>query len=180
MRNQEPMRREISARRKCSSTEWAGAFETGNGQKKTSHEMPEKGMDMTPEELEGAVNPNYDLSALRMADLRKNYGTDLHHRACVEPGPPRHHDSRCGRLHRHRRAVSGGGWDDVRHPFFPRQWAEGGRATGGLVFVMGGSFLPCGNACQETVLRIGTSGGNDGLGGCNPPPRLPYPLQQPS
>ena len=43
--------------------------------RKRFKEFAEKGLGLTPEELKNAVDPNYDLNALRMADLPKNYGT---------------------------------------------------------------------------------------------------------
>jgi len=43
--------------------------------RKRFHELGKAGLGLTPEELKDAVDPNYDLSALRMADLPKNYGT---------------------------------------------------------------------------------------------------------
>jgi len=37
-------------------------------------EIGERGMDMTPEELGSAVDPDYDLSAMRVAETPSKYG----------------------------------------------------------------------------------------------------------
>lgn len=42
--------------------------------RKRFDELGRKGLGMTPEELGNAVDPNYDLSALREADLPPKYG----------------------------------------------------------------------------------------------------------
>ncbi len=43
--------------------------------RKRFQKLGEKGLELTPEELGDAVDPNYDLNALRKADMPKYYGT---------------------------------------------------------------------------------------------------------